>query len=40
MRPDPAVIEMFLRYAQTGPQGEPAMPEQAVTTVPASTRVH
>ena len=32
--------QMFLRYAQMGPQGEPTTPEPAVTTVPASTRVH
>jgi hypothetical protein len=33
--------QMFLRYAQMGPQGGAlTMPGEAVTTVPASTRVH
>src|SRR6186713_47341 len=32
--------QMFLRYAQMGPQGAPVLPAEALTTVPASTRVH
>ena len=32
--------QMFLRYAQIGPQGALTMPGEPVTTVPASTRVH
>ena len=33
--------QMFLRYAQMGPQGEPVVPGSSIsTTVPTSTRIH
>jgi hypothetical protein len=31
--------QMFLRYAQMGPQGQPALPDRA-SHVPTSARVH
>jgi len=32
--------QLFLRYAQLGPQGQPLVAHSPVTTVPLSSRVH
>jgi len=32
--------QLFLRYAQTGPQGDPVVARAQLTTVPVSSRIH